>query len=625
MYWLLAAVLAVVFSPVLVVIAPLAVVCLPVLCAFNILRATKGSPRRSMRLAKETVRTIYKQLFVYIPAIIPVGWFYVTKSTGTAHQGIRCHVPYEAYFVAWRRRRHRPGNSQVGETSSSAPATPAKLAATTSPSGTPSRHHPALAPTVPESPFVHDTPRGQAAGNNSALQQATGVLFGFPPQTPLPYHPAGNRSFSSPLGGTSSSFGGASSTSFSSAVFHATQEDLTTAIMAPSFPARGRLSLCTLDVYSAASAASRNGSFSSSSSTGVEGNNTLNSKSANGSSSASRSHLAPVVVFLHGGSWSWGEKWHYATIAHQLRSSAGCCVVVPDYPTFPRGTILDMLESVHAVLQWVKDHAALYGGDANDIHLVGHSAGAHLAALWAVRHAMALIGVSCAALFQQKDHEALSVTTRKASSSTPALPISLFGLPRSRHATSSRLPNSAGRCADTLSVDFATGPHITSLMLFAGVFDLPAHQLWQESRCVDATSALASAVDGLWRESSPTLLLNELASAAAKHNAQRSNSPEGTRVLLDVVPSKVTFFHDPKDEVVSFSQSEACHQAWSRCLSAFSNGETTPGKCPPVVVFPHGHDTIALTSMRQRARQPSQKGEHVHQPLIDEITRAVNL
>jgi dienelactone hydrolase len=623
MYWLLVALLAVVFSPMLFFLVPLGAVVLPFFAVINIVRATKGSPRRSLRLLAETMRVMGKQVFVYIPTIIPVGWFYITKSN-SHHQGIRCHVPYEAYYVAWRRRRLATTLHPLDNGANNAVEVPSLAL---SPTGTPQKANPAShgLPDTPTTPLqIVET----ATSTTTVLQQATGVLFGFPPQTPLPYHP-GNRSFSSPLG--ASSFGATSTTSFSSAVLHAVNVNAAmdaTAPAPPPFPARGRLSLCTLDVYSAppsSSTVSRSTSFASSSSGNSHSAGSGDGAGKGANSSFRSNRLAPVVVFLHGGSWSWGQKWHYATIAQQLRHSAGCCVVVPDYPKFPTGTIVDMVESVHAVLQWVKDHASFYGGDAARIHLVGHSAGAHLALLWGVRRAMALLGVSC--------NELVHPNGRGSSAQpTPPMPISLFACPQSTRANPKKLPNSIGRSGDNVSVDFTTGPQVASLMLFAGVFDLPAHQAQLELRCTDGVSALASAVDGLWRECSPTTLIEEL----SKWLQNSSLAGHAVAAHVDLFPVDVRFYHDPADEVVACRQSVDCRAALAACLTQLSAIRCSSGSIGASTVsmmtFPHGHDTIVLTSMKQQGSQRTAKESRavaqrkltVERPFIDEITRVVN-
>ncbi len=94
---------------------------------------------------------------------------------------------------------------------------------------------------------------------------------------------------------------------------------------------------------------------------------------------------APVVVFIHGGYWRSLDKSDHSFVAPALRD-LGACVVVVNYalcPGTPEApvTIPDIaLQMTHA-LAWVWRHIGLHGGDRNNITVIGHSAGGHLAAM----------------------------------------------------------------------------------------------------------------------------------------------------------------------------------------------------------------------------------------------------
>jgi arylformamidase len=60
---------------------------------------------------------------------------------------------------------------------------------------------------------------------------------------------------------------------------------------------------------------------------------------------------------------------------------AGAMVVVPNYALCPAVGIDDIALQMCRALAWVHQHAAQFGGDPARIHLVGHSAGGHLAAM----------------------------------------------------------------------------------------------------------------------------------------------------------------------------------------------------------------------------------------------------
>ncbi|KNC79090.1 hypothetical protein SARC_08502 [Sphaeroforma arctica JP610] len=88
----------------------------------------------------------------------------------------------------------------------------------------------------------------------------------------------------------------------------------------------------------------------------------------------------PVIVFLSGGAWIIGYKCWGALMGKEF-SEHGVMFVTPDYRNFPQGRIVDMLEDVNVAIRWIFKNIHRYGGDPNQIFLVGQSAGAHIGAL----------------------------------------------------------------------------------------------------------------------------------------------------------------------------------------------------------------------------------------------------
>jgi arylformamidase len=88
----------------------------------------------------------------------------------------------------------------------------------------------------------------------------------------------------------------------------------------------------------------------------------------------------PVVFWIHGGGWQVGDKAD-VQIKPQVFADKGFVFVSTNYrlvPSVDMGTInRDVAKSIH----WVHDHIADYGGDPKRIVVMGHSAGAELAAL----------------------------------------------------------------------------------------------------------------------------------------------------------------------------------------------------------------------------------------------------
>jgi len=87
----------------------------------------------------------------------------------------------------------------------------------------------------------------------------------------------------------------------------------------------------------------------------------------------------PVVVFWYGGMWRWGSKEQYRFVGAAL-ANAGYVAVLPDYRLFPPARFPQFIEDGALAVRWTHDHAAEIGGDPRAIFLMGHSAGAHLAA-----------------------------------------------------------------------------------------------------------------------------------------------------------------------------------------------------------------------------------------------------
>jgi arylformamidase len=88
----------------------------------------------------------------------------------------------------------------------------------------------------------------------------------------------------------------------------------------------------------------------------------------------------PIVVFIHGGYWRLLDKADHSFVVPPLLD-AGATVVNMNYDLCPDVTLDDIVAQVREGLVYVHANAADLGGDAGDIHLYGHSAGAHLAAM----------------------------------------------------------------------------------------------------------------------------------------------------------------------------------------------------------------------------------------------------
>ena len=90
-----------------------------------------------------------------------------------------------------------------------------------------------------------------------------------------------------------------------------------------------------------------------------------------------------VIIFFYGGNWDSGEKENYKFVAEAL-ASAGHIVVIPNYRVYPDVLFPELMNDPALIAKWVKTNIHQYGGDANQVFLSGHSAGAHIAVMLAV-------------------------------------------------------------------------------------------------------------------------------------------------------------------------------------------------------------------------------------------------
>ena len=95
---------------------------------------------------------------------------------------------------------------------------------------------------------------------------------------------------------------------------------------------------------------------------------------------------APVVVFIYGGGWRAGDRGMYRFVGATL-AAAGVVCVVPDYRVWPEVRSPAFVQDAAQAVGWARAHAAEHGGDPARLFLMGHSAGAQIAAMLALNPA----------------------------------------------------------------------------------------------------------------------------------------------------------------------------------------------------------------------------------------------
>lgn len=89
---------------------------------------------------------------------------------------------------------------------------------------------------------------------------------------------------------------------------------------------------------------------------------------------------ADVVIFYYGGRWQSGSKEQYAFVADAL-TAQGFVTVIPDYRLYPDVDWRDFIQDGADAYQWVYQNIDRYHGNPKRIFVMGHSSGAHIAAM----------------------------------------------------------------------------------------------------------------------------------------------------------------------------------------------------------------------------------------------------
>lgn len=88
----------------------------------------------------------------------------------------------------------------------------------------------------------------------------------------------------------------------------------------------------------------------------------------------------PVLVFLHGGGWVFGDLDTHDAMCRLLAHQAECLIVSVDYRLAPEHKFPAGLEDCLTALDWAAANAASIGGDPARLAIGGDSAGGNLAA-----------------------------------------------------------------------------------------------------------------------------------------------------------------------------------------------------------------------------------------------------
>jgi arylformamidase len=88
----------------------------------------------------------------------------------------------------------------------------------------------------------------------------------------------------------------------------------------------------------------------------------------------------PVFILIHGGAWRLSMREGFYSAAPTIMA-AGCILAVVGFGCLPTVSMAEMAAQIREAVLWVAAEIGAFGGDGRNLHLVGHSSGAHLAAV----------------------------------------------------------------------------------------------------------------------------------------------------------------------------------------------------------------------------------------------------
>jgi len=96
---------------------------------------------------------------------------------------------------------------------------------------------------------------------------------------------------------------------------------------------------------------------------------------------------APLIVMVHGGAWTIGDKNNAAVVKHKVDywSKQGWIFISINYRLVPNATLQQQTQDIAEALIYIQNQAPNWHADPKRLVLMGHSAGAHLVSLLTTR------------------------------------------------------------------------------------------------------------------------------------------------------------------------------------------------------------------------------------------------
>ena len=106
----------------------------------------------------------------------------------------------------------------------------------------------------------------------------------------------------------------------------------------------------------------------------------------------------PIVINLHGGAW---RQMSAATSASAAQAfvNVGTVFAVPDFSLAPAVRLDEMVRQCREAVQYLFSNARRYGGNPDRLYVIGHSSGAHLAAMVAQQEPSVKAFAACSGIY----------------------------------------------------------------------------------------------------------------------------------------------------------------------------------------------------------------------------------
>ena len=88
----------------------------------------------------------------------------------------------------------------------------------------------------------------------------------------------------------------------------------------------------------------------------------------------------PLLIFIYGGAWREGAKEDYEFVGEAF-SSEGYTIAIPDYRLFPQVGYPHIIDDVQQAIEFIRSNTDKLDIDARRMVIIGHSSGAHSAAM----------------------------------------------------------------------------------------------------------------------------------------------------------------------------------------------------------------------------------------------------